>query len=133
MYLDHHDVHARVLHYEPATGAFAELARTALPAAAQTDWGFYVSHGGHLFGVYQGEAGPVFFRDGERFPLADPACRLELVQGAQESCFRLLWQGQERVVVRYAPAVEQGTHPWDSPEMNDFFLWVSRLPGQQAR
>lgn len=129
VYLQHHDVHRRVLRYDPAAGRHQELQREELPAGAALDWGFYVEHDGTPIGVYDAGGGAVLFRGAERYELRDPRCRLELDTEGPRRRFRLRWDGAPRFEVAYTPPPDVDTHPWDGPAMRDFFLWLVEQHG----
>ncbi|MCS6913000.1 MAG: hypothetical protein RMK29_18420 [Myxococcales bacterium] len=125
LYLPHHDVYARLLCYDPDTGAHQEIARAALGADAQLAWGFYVNHEAGPVGVYDPGDGPVFFVGAQRYRLSDYELRLE--RRASENCLRLVRDGTECLCLRYRPPLQVGTHPWDDEAMADFYVWLVQL------
>lgn len=125
LYLPHHDVHARLLCYDPATGAHQEVSRAALGAETPLAWGFYVNHDAGPVGVYDLGGGPVFFVGAQRHQLSE--CELRLERGAGENCLRIVQDGTERLCLRYRPPLQVGTHPWDDEAMADFFVWLVQL------
>lgn len=120
--LQHHDQHQRLLRIDDS-GPGVEVPRDA--HTAPDDFGFYVVHDGTPIGVYAGADGPVVFHGAERYPLS--ACELAVSDEEGGRRFVLRCGGEERLSLRYAPPAELATHPYESPEMADFFLWLSRL------
>lgn len=128
--LQHHDVHQRLLRYDPQSGACEELRREDLTSTPTLDFGFYVTHEGAPIGVYRGADGLVIFygwHGRDRFLLRDPRCQVELSDEDGERHFSLRWEGEERISIRYPAPPDVETHPWDSPEMRDFYLWLANL------
>lgn len=121
--IQHHDQHQRLLRIGDS-GPGVETTRDALAEPPQ-DFGFYVVHEGTPIGVYAGADGPVIFHGADRYPLS--ACELAVTDEDDGRRFVLRCGNEERLSLRYAPPPELATHPYDSPEMADFYLWLSRL------
>ena len=124
LWLAHHDIHARALLYDPVTGAATPGTRAEAPAFAR---GTYVDISGGVAGVYASSGGPVFFIDGDRFPLVQ-AARLVVEPGRRRNIARL-YQGETMLrELSYAPPADVGVglgDGFDTPFDRDFFVWLA--------
>ena len=124
IYLRHHDIHKNILKYAPENGHSQELDRSELPREQELARGFYVSIDDSMVGVYPSKDGPICFYNDQRFLLADDACQLVLVTGAEENQFILRWQDKERFCITYPKPKSVDFDPWSDEEMVDFFYVV---------
>ncbi len=121
IFLPNHDVHARALAYDPATGAAEGISREQMP---REDLGFYVDCGVGVLGIYASSDGPVLFRDAQRIPLED-GVRLEITRGRRRNTFTVSRGDDELLTISYAPPGDVGTHAYADEDMVDFYAWLA--------
>lgn len=124
LWLAHHDIKACALFYDPVTGVATPTTRAEAPVFAR---GTYVDIPGGVAGVYASPAGPVFFIDGDRYPL-DQAARLVVEPGRLRNVASL-YRGEALLMqLSYAPPADVGVwlgDGFDTPFDRDFFVWLS--------
>lgn len=112
------------LEYDPQTGKRMEIARELVTAPFAR--GFYVRAGGDLVGVYASPAGPVFFVNGERYEMKDPAFGVEHHRGEREHQFTARCGGELIYELQYPPRTDWGYDNWSADEESaDWFLWLA--------
>ncbi len=125
IYIRNHDRHSMILAYQPETGTYQELQRSALPTNATETRGFYVRVDAAVVGVYASAEGPICFYNQQRFRLNDPACQVALQQQGDTNIFVLQLNQQEQFRVRYRPSPYHDYDPWsEGAESADFFAWL---------
>jgi hypothetical protein len=124
LWLEHHDIHARALRYDPGTGAAMPAQRPEVPVFAR---GAFVNIPGGVAGVYASPAGPVFFIDAEQFVL-DGDFRLRVETGRLRNVASL-YRGEALLrQLSYAPPADVGVglgDGFDTSFDRDFFVWLS--------
>jgi hypothetical protein len=126
LYLQNHDVHARVLVTGPDLARFEERPRDALPAGAQKMRAFWVEFDGEPIGVYASPTGPVMFAGDRRLQLAPGRSKavVHAMPGGRRM-FQLVHDGQPWVTVDYDEPLSTGG-AWDDDETLDFYTWISK-------
>lgn len=130
MFLQNYNRGRLLLEYDPETGKGVEIARDL--AGAPVARGFYVSVGHDLVGVHASPAGPVFFVNGDRYPMKDPSFSVELRQEEQEHHVTA-WSGGRAVYeVRYPRRTDWGYDNWSADEESaDWFLWLTSSSAEE--
>jgi hypothetical protein len=125
IFLRNHDVHARVLAYDPTSGAAEELPRDHLPSTSRERVGFYVNAGDHVVGVYASPDGPMVFHDADRYRLAESAVSLR--SDDRHGDFSLSQGDVVRFEVHYPRTSGRSYDNWSSDEeLIDFYQWLAR-------
>ena len=127
IYLGNDREYVKVLKYFPQNGEFEEILRADLPQEIALWRGYYLSLEKVVYGIYASEIGPIFFCQCERFPLSSKSCQIQFIDGKQEKCFVLFWEGIKKVEAKYSPIKYKDYDNWSSDEeFVDMFLRISR-------
>lgn len=125
------DVYARMLLYDPDTGAYKEIASDELPAAIKRVLGFYVNVDAVVVGVYCSPTGPVCFHHQHRYPLVLGAWdatvtsddEYDITQG--QNTFTLFHDGHRAFTIAYHTTSMRYYDAWSACDADvDFFLWL---------
>lgn len=123
--LRNHDAYREVLQYNPQTGHYEEKSRDQVSLDKLDAKGFYVNTGNSVIGVYASTEGPICFCNDQRFPLANPACRVELNTSIDGNQFILSWNEQIQFSISYRPTPYREYDSWSATDEDvDFFAWI---------
>ncbi len=129
IYLRSFDRYADILRYEPATGSFQKLTRSAWEAlGVPLGCGAFISDGERVAGVYGSSEGPVIFVNGHRVTarFGTHAARLDAVDGLKLWWFVLLENGEPVLRFEYEERFGLGVNPYDNePEDIDLMAMIA--------
>ncbi|MCC7119600.1 MAG: hypothetical protein IT310_13830 [Anaerolineales bacterium] len=126
IFIQHHDIHALILEYQPGVGPVDQVAREYIPMSAEIDRGFYVEVNEIFIGVFASKKGPVFFYDTREFFLADAKYKVKVERQAGEYIFTLKYNEKVCVNLKYPPVKYKNYDNWSDEDMVDFFLWLEK-------
>ncbi|ODC03113.1 hypothetical protein BFW38_05695 [Terasakiispira papahanaumokuakeensis] len=129
--LRNRDIFNYILEYDTSTGPLNEVSALNVPEKKIEKLGNYIKLDKIYYGVYATPDGPCFFFNNQKILLNDPKVKFEHSKGKEQHYFRLTYNGEIKIDLKYDHWDDIDIDPWAEEDFIDFFIWLTKSSGNQ--